>query len=103
MKEWAWKTSEDTLTLECLRQSQHNVHMKSDTMFLAGLGLPPTKLVPSQTGVDAICKKCTEAVRMGSQSSILELCTSSVSGLESSPIPPTQQSSILDFNRPLVT
>ena len=45
-----------TLTSECLGQSQHNENIKSDTLLLAGLGLPPAKLGPSQTDLDAICK-----------------------------------------------
>ena len=40
--EEVWKPSKDTLTLECLGQSQHNQEIKSDTLFLAALGLPPT-------------------------------------------------------------
>ena len=46
IEEQVGKTSKDTLT-------QHSVHIESDTLFLAGLGLPPAKLVymPSGAGI----------------------------------------------------
>ena len=46
LKDSTWKTSKETSTSEFLGYSQHNVCIKSDTLFLAGLGLPPTKLGP---------------------------------------------------------
>ena len=52
--------------------------IKSDTLFLAEIGLPPAKRDPPRIGLDVTSK--IETVRMGSQSSVLELCTSSISG-----------------------
>ena len=54
-------------------------------MFLAGLGLPPNQACSFSNWFGRTLRTCNEAMRMGSQSSILELRTSSVSGLGPSP------------------
>ena len=49
-----------TLPSNSLGKSQHNAYVKSDTLFLAELALPPDKLGLSQTGSDVICKNATQ-------------------------------------------
>ena len=59
-EERVWKPSKDTLTSECLGQCQHNEDIKSDTLFLAALGLFPPTLHPCQTGLDVTFKNATK-------------------------------------------
>ena len=56
----AWKTTKENLTSECLDESHHNVEIKSDTLFLAEIGLPPAKLDPPRIGLDVIFKYTTK-------------------------------------------